>query len=284
MHSTTRNMKSIAIVTCWIGPFPWYLSYFIHSCAYNPTVDFILITDNKESIANRPDNVKIIYKTIEDIRSAASEKLGFSVCVDYPYKLCDFKPAYGYIFPEVITGYDFWGHGDIDVVYGNIRDFMTEDVLNSYDVISSRHDYITGTFCLFNNNDTMNSLFMESKDYRQVFSNSKHYCFDECNFLFIELQNGASIFDYPDNIQSMTWVVKNAEREGRLKAFFDFIIIEGTPGKIRWENGKIIYKDTYECMLYHLIKFKTASKKQTVLNPLPSAFYFTPKTIITKSN
>ncbi len=66
------------------------------------------------------------------------------------------KLAFGFLFAEIKKGYDFLGHGDIDVVYGNIRDFMTEEVLNNQDVISSWHDYNTGTFCLFRNNKLMN--------------------------------------------------------------------------------------------------------------------------------
>lgn len=276
--------KSIAMLTCWYGPYPWYFPYFVHSCKFNRSVDFIVITDNKETIHNKPSNVIIWHKTLEEIRTIASKKLGFKVNIDYPYKLCDFKPAYGFLFPEIIKGYDFWGHGDIDIVYGNIRNFMTDEILINYDIVSSRHDYITGTFCLFKNNQQMNTLFMKSKDYKQVFSSSDHYCFDECNFLFSELQNGASIFDYPDNIQSMTYVVQKAAGEGKLKAFFDFMIIEGTPGRISWENGKIIYKNMFECMFYHLIKFKTECKQVKVLKPIPKEFRFTPTRILgTKS-
>lgn len=272
----------IGILTCWYGQYPWYLPYFIHSCFYNPSIDFYIITDNINLISNKPKNVIIIYKTIEELILIASKKLGFKVNIPYSYKLCDFKPAYGFLFPEIIKGYDFWGHGDIDVVYGNIRNFMTEEILNTYDVISTRHDYITGTFCLYKNNQQMNTLFMESVNYETVFSNSEHYCFDECNFLFQELQNGASIFDYPNNIQSMTYVVQKAVKEKKLKAFFDFIIIEGVTGKIKWDKGKIIYKDNYEAMFYHLIKFKTACKKPILLNPIPDTFYFTPTKILAK--
>lgn len=275
----------IAIVTCWYGPYPWYFSYFIHSCAYNPTIDFIIITDNPQPISNQPANVKIIPKTLEEIKSTASKKVGFTVNIDYPYKLCDIKPAYGFLFPEIIADYDFWGHGDIDVVYGDIRGFMDDEQLNNYDIINCRHDYITGTFCLFRNNQQMNTLFMQSKDYKKVFTSAEHFCFDECNFLWKELENGASIFDYPDNIQSMTWVVKKAEAEGKLKAFFDFIIVEGVPGKIKWEKGKIIFKDLYEAMFYHIIKFKKECKRPKILDPIPDTFYFTPKKILAnKSN
>lgn len=273
------NFK-IAIVTCWFGSYPWYFPYFVHSCSYNTTIDFIIITDNQLPISNKPENVIIVNKTIEEISSIASEKLGFKVNIDYPYKLCDFKPTYGYLFSELLESYDFWGHGDLDVVYGNIRNFMTKELLKNFDIISSRHDYITGTFCLYRNNMEMNKLFMQSKDYKHVLSSSAHFCFDECNFLFQELENGASIFDYPDNIQSMTWVVKKEEKEGKLRPYFDFIILEGATGNIKWEKGKIIYKDRYEAMFYHLIKFKTESKRPKILDPIPDTFYFTPTKIM----
>lgn len=276
------SLHKIAILTGWYGPYPWYFPYFIHSCSYNPTIDFIIFSCNKETIQNKPVNVKIVYKTIAEIRKKASKKLGFKVNIKYPYKLCDFKPTYGFLFPELIKGYDFWGHGDIDIVFGNIRKFMTKQILNNYDIISSRHDYITGTFCLFRNNMQMNTLFMQSKDYKKVLSRSENFCFDECNYLFEELQNGASIFDYPKNIQSMTWVVKRAEQVGKLKAFFDFIIIEGTPGKIKWEKGKVTYKNLYEAMFYHLIKFKTDCKQNKIYKPIPDTFYFTPTKILKK--
>lgn len=185
-----------------------------------------------------------------------------------------FKPAYGFVFSDLLKKYDFWGHGDIDVVYGNIRNFMTKEILENHDVISSRHDYITGSFCLFRNHKKINTLFMESKDYKLVFSSPKHYCFDECNFLFAELQNGASIFDFPENIQSMTYLVKKAELDEKLKSYFDFLIVEGAPGKIKWNNGELIYKDTYEVMFYHLIKFKNDCKSPKVLSPIPDKFYF----------
>ena len=270
----------IAIITCWYGSYPWYFPYFIHSCKFNSTIDFIIITDNDDEISNKSENVKIINKSLEEIRLIATEKMAFAANIYYPYKLCDFKPTYGFLFPEIIEGYEFWGHGDIDVVYGNIRAFITDELLNNFDIISCRHDYITGTFCLFKNNKLINNLFMLSKDFKKVFSSPYHFCFDECNFLWKQLERGASIFDFPDNIESMTWVVKKAEAQGKLKAFFDFIIIEGTPGEIKWDKGKVIYKDTYEAMFYHLIKFKTECKRPKVLSPMPDQFYFTAKKIM----
>lgn len=273
---------SIACITCWYGKFPWYFPYFLHSCSFNPSVDFYIITDNREEIDNKPENVKIIYKTLHEIKSIATEKLGFKVNIDYPYKLCDFKPSYGFLFPEIIKDYDFWGITDIDIVYGSIRNFMTEEILNNHDIISSRHDYITGSFCLFRNSDYVNRLFMKSKDYKMVFSSPVHYCFDECNFLFEELKTGISILEINNPIQSMTYIIKKEEKESHLKAFFDFIIVEGLPGNIEWNKGRLIYKEMYEVMFYHLIEFKDSCINRKILKPIPSEYCFTKTSIMKK--
>jgi len=272
----------IGIITYYLGDMPWYFSYFLHSCKYNPTIDFIIITDCKMERNDIPLNVFIHKMNIGKFKKIAAKKLGFEMNITHPYKLCDLKPAYGFLFSEILKSYDFWGHGDIDVVYGNIRDFMIDEILDNYDVISSRHDYIAGTFCLYRNNEQMNRLFMESKDYKKVFTNPEHFCFDECSNLFNELNNGTSIFDFPEAIQSMTYVVKKAELEGTLKAYFDFIIVEGVPGKIKWEKGRIIYKNKFEAMYYNLIRFKKECERPKILRPIQDTIYFTPKRIITK--
>lgn len=85
--------NKIAILTCWYGPFPWYFSYFIHSCSYNPTIDFYIITDNQEPILNKPKNIKIIHRTLEELVLTASNKLGFTITVGYPLQTLRFQTS-----------------------------------------------------------------------------------------------------------------------------------------------------------------------------------------------
>lgn len=270
---------SIALLTCWYGPYPWYFPYFIDSCRYNPTVDFIIITENTELIFNKSDNVIIINKTIEELKSGFSEKLGFSVCIDYPYKLCDFKPAYGFLFPEIISKYDYWGQSDLDIVFGDIRGFITDEMLNVYDFISVRHDYTTGCFALYKNSEKMNKFFMRSKDYKLVFTNSEHFCFDECNFAWDSLANGESIFDLHTEIESFTEIVKKAEVTNEIKVHFDFILMEGYTGRVVFDNGKIIYKNKFEAILYHLFWMKRVYFPEKVSKKIPNKYYFSPSRI-----
>lgn len=272
-------MGSIAIITCWYGPYPWYFPYFIHSCSYNPTIDFIIITCNKEKIPDKPDNVKIVYKTIEEIQNTASNKLGFFVNINHPYKFCDLKPAYGFLFTEIINAYDFWGQSDLDIIYGNIRTFITNEMLNEFDFISVRHDYTTGCFALYRNCEKMNTFFMRSKDYKEVFSCSKHYCFDECNFAWDDLTAGKSIFELETEIESFTHIIKAAELTNEIKAHFDFILIEGKTGRVVFNNGKIIYKNMFEAILYHLFWLKKIYSPASRPKKIPNRYFISPTRI-----
>ena len=171
-------MFRIVFIIPYIGNYPWYFPYFLHSCRYNPDIDFLIFSGNLKEQLELPANVKIIPCSIEQFRKDASSKLGFEVAVESPYKLCDFKPAYGHIFYDYIKEYDFWGYCDIDLIFGNIRTFMTKELLDEYDIISARHDYLTGCFALYRNNQRMRELFKQSKDYRKVFTDPRNFFFD----------------------------------------------------------------------------------------------------------
>ncbi|MBS1504463.1 MAG: hypothetical protein JST32_20550 [Bacteroidetes bacterium] len=250
------SYRNLALITCFFGKLPWYFDYFAHSCGYNPTVDFLIITDDHTYDKPLPSNIKVIYRTLDQVTALASEKIGFQVNIGRGYKMCDFKPAYGVIFSDYLANYDFWGHTDIDIVFGDIREFITDDLLQNYDLISVRPDWLTGCFLLYRNNPKLNTLFEQSKDYRKVFTSPVHYCFDETNFAHDAFSEGKPYTDIKTEIESMMHVVQRLEAEHYLKPYFELHIIEGLPGKLRWENGKMFYRNKYEILLYHMIYFK----------------------------
>jgi hypothetical protein len=252
------KMTKIAIIIPYYGEFPWYFKFFLHSVSYNPCIEIIIFTDlTKPDYC--PGNVHFVGMSLSEIESLASRKLNLKTKIDVPYKLCDFRPAYGCIFSDYISDYDFWGFGDIDVIYGNIQKFITEELLASYDFISVRSDYVTGFFSLVRNTETMNTFFMRSKDYVRVFTNSEHFRFDECSFpLYALFRNGVSIYNvnWENEIESMTYLVKKANDEKLIRALFRFFVIEGAYGKMKWHKGNLIYNNKYIALLYHLIDFK----------------------------
>jgi hypothetical protein len=275
-----KQLTSIAVLTCWYGTYPWYFPYYVHSCSFNPTIDFYIITDNQEEISNKPDNLIIINKTLDELKTIATKKLGFNVSLDYPFKLNDFKPAYGFLFPEVFRNYSYWGQCDLDIIYGDIRSFLTEEMIKNYDYLSMRHDYTTGCFSLYENNEKMNTFFMRSKDYKFVLSHYDSWCFDECSKLgYAPLFFNKSIFEFKTEIDSFTHVIKAAEITKEVRAHFDFILLEGNPGKIVFDNGKIIYNKNMEGIMYHLIEFKRRKTSFKIPSKIPNKYKISPTKI-----
>ena len=274
-----ENQKSIIILICYFGKFPWYFDYFLHSCRYNPNVHFYIITDNDFNKNQIPKNVFTIRKSLKEIKDMASSKLGFEVGLEHPYKFCDFRPALAFLFPEYIEGYDFWGYGDIDVIYGNIRTFITGKLLTNYDIISVRHDFLPGAFSLFKNSDKINNLFKSSKDYIKVFTDSKHYCFDETNFTYEQFLQDLPVDKIDSEIESMTHLIKKLHEKGIIKAYFDYHVIEGLPGKLKWDHGVLTYKNTFEVILYHLISLKVIYTPKKFPKKIPDSFRISPTKI-----
>ena len=170
-----NKVKKMGIVICYFGKLPDYYKIWEYSCGKNQDIDFLLFTDQK--IVSKYHNVKIINLNLEDMSKIISQKLKLKINIDKPYKLCDFRPAYGQIFAEYLTKYDFWGHCDLDQVFGNIRKFITEDILEKYDRIQDR-----GHLNLYRNVDKINTLYKKRGaiyNYKEVFTNNFNYAFDE---------------------------------------------------------------------------------------------------------
>jgi hypothetical protein len=266
-------MQSIVLINCYFGKFPWYFPFFIKSCSTNPTVDFIIFSDAIYT-ADLPKNVKIISFSLLNFNLLATEKLGFKIVLKNAYKLCDFKPAYGVIFSDYLAKYGFWGMCDIDIIFGRIREFITDEMLDRFDIINTRHDYLTGSFMLFRNNDAANNLFAKSKDYKKVFKSNKHYCFDECNFKHTYIENEINIFDVDCEIESMEHVIRKEMKEKRIKVFYDLLVIDGLSGKLKWDNGILGYDNKFEILLYHLIQYKSNILTQKVFwSKIPEVFF-----------
>jgi hypothetical protein len=127
-----------------------------------------------------PKNVKIVYTNLRKIKEMAQNKFDFTISLEYNYKLCDYKPAYGLIFEDYLHEYDFWGYCDIDIIFGNLRKFLDEKLINKYEKI-----YKAGHFTLYKNSD-LNKFGFENiinsngeKLYKYVYSNNSSFYFDE---------------------------------------------------------------------------------------------------------
>ena len=167
----------VAIIVCYLGKLPDYFSPFLISCSNNPAYQWIVITD--DHVANNlPPNVTVINLSIKDIEKRIKVAIGDWAELNTPYKLCDYKPAFGLIFQDFLAGYTHWGYGDIDVVYGQLETFISDSMLQTYDKI-----FPLGHFSILKNNDMCRKAFMlvadNTSDYRIVYSSDSPYYFDE---------------------------------------------------------------------------------------------------------
>ncbi len=169
-------MTTIKIIFPYFGTFPPQFKFWWASALNNPDVEFIIVTDNKGLKSEQ--NIHIVYMDFDECRKRVQRTFSFPVVLPTPYKLCDYKPAYYLIFNDIIGECDFWGWGDLDLIYGRIRRFVTEEVLSHYDVISG-----WGHLTLMRNTDYWRH-FVELKEngfmyYRDVYQDPHNFGFDE---------------------------------------------------------------------------------------------------------
>jgi len=239
-------MKRIAIVIPYFGSWPKWFDFFLKTCKHNKTIEWILFTDCNIP-KNAPDNVHFNEMKIKDFNILASKKTKVEVELESAYKVCDFKPAYGKIFEEYLSEYDFWGWGDLDVVYGKLRKAFTPYRMKNYDIISTRRYGTSGVLSILKNSEKIKNIYRKSPDYKKVFKSSVGYAFDETG----------SFFEGRD-VVGFTEVVKNQEVKYH---FWDYAStdknIEKEKLDVYWENGSL-YDMRYgtEIALYHFLDRK----------------------------
>lgn len=146
-------MKRCALILPWFGPLRNYFDLFLKSCSNNKEYDWIIYTDHAPLWA--PENVKIIPMTFEGFRRAVQSKFSFQIMLEKPYKICDFKPALGYIFEDELAGYEYWGHCDCDMLFGRLAPILEPLFDDRYEKIFS-----AGHLTLYRNTRDNNRRFM----------------------------------------------------------------------------------------------------------------------------
>ena len=197
-------MKSIVLILPYFGTLPEIFSMWTKTVKYNETIDFLVVSDCKKP-KMLPDNIIWKKENFEDFKERFRRLVCKDLVLETPYKLCDYKPLYGYLLSEDIASYDYWGYCDCDLIWGDLRKFLDPLFEEDYDKIFS-----CGHLTLIKNTLENNRLFMINDDAWKIFgevchSNSIHG-FDEDffgknNIQEIFLQNRKKIYwdDYSIN-------------------------------------------------------------------------------------
>ncbi len=199
-------MKKLCFIIPYFGKLPNYFQLFLNSCEANENYNWLIFTDSTE-IYNYPKNVKKINMEFSILRELVQSKFNFPIKLSSPKKLCDYKPAFGFIFENYIKNYDYWGHCDIDTIMGNLNDFIPQLLKKNYDKI-----FTLGHFILYKNSFENNRRFMKKYNgvelFKHSFSTESITVFDEnyqndtnVNSIFVE--DNAKVFqeDFSFNVK-----------------------------------------------------------------------------------
>ena len=168
-------IPSNRIIAVYFGSLPGYLPLWLRSCANNPEFQWVLICDHEPDVPT-PANVSIHRMTFAQFRDRFEEKLQLKISLEKPYKICDFRPAFGYVFSEFLAGVSFWGYCDLDVIWGNLSALFPEN-WSPYDKLMRR-----GHLTFFRNSEDVKKAFTlgnDALDFRTVLTQPQSFIFDE---------------------------------------------------------------------------------------------------------
>lgn len=181
------------ILICpYFGPFPEWMSKFEWPKGYHMIID----TD------------------LEGFKLRVKEKLG----IDYPgvyggSKVWDYRCALGLLYEDEIKDYDFWGHCDFDVVFGDMDKFVPDSVLNELDVYSGHDQYVCGCFSLYRNSPEVNNLFKKFDGWEVILKSPEAIGWVETDYSRL-LENSGLRYKYEFK-QGDPWVTKpTLKKEG----------------------------------------------------------------------
>lgn len=190
------TMNKCLFIIPYFGKLPTYFSLWLKTASTCSNFDFLIITDdNYESTYN---NIEILKMDFKSFRTLCQSKFDFPISLQSPRKLCDFKPAYGYILEDKLIGYSYWGYCDIDIILGDIDKLVPLEA--GYDKL-----FVHGHMTILRNTYEINRIFKTNvkgfKDYKDVFSSENNCVFDEpsdnININLISKQLGLKIYyDY----------------------------------------------------------------------------------------
>lgn len=204
-------LKKIMIVT-YFGKLPEWMDSYMPPKGY----DFMLITD------------------LDDFNRRVEDMFGMpSPIVEGGGKAWDFRPALGLLYADKLEGYDFWGHTDLDCVYGETKKWVNDDMLSRLDIHSNHGSYVCGPWTLYRNIPEVNNLFRACPNWNK-------YMFDI--------------------VEPTGWVEEEfsriLERSG-LRYLYTFY--QGNPytedPKLKYHDGKL-YQDGQEIMMFHFRRSK----------------------------
>ena len=242
-----------------MAKFPVYFDCFLRSCATNPDINWLIIT-NTPAPPNAPPNVRFHQTTEAELvhrfttkmgpeLTAAGLNLDAQATLDLFTKVVaayrsgqflDLKITLGLVFDDLLSEYDFWGHCDFDMVFGDLRKFLTEEILTVHDKVLCR-----GHLTLYRNTPKVNRAFMLTcpgvPQFKDVLLTARTALFEEWLGLYL-------IFRYHDFPQYQAEFIADILPPTNWKITrFEGAALHNYPEQVfYWYKGKVFHAH-YNC-------------------------------------
>lgn len=170
-----------AFVVLYFGTWPNWFPAYLRSCETNVGVKWLIVTDSTPP-AFVPPNVSFLNMTLDEIKDRCERCTEIRPSIERMYKLCDLRPFYGLLFSDLLNGFKYWGFCDLDIIWGDIDNWLKRVMLSEPDIISARKGKLAGHCSLFRNTEEINTLPLTHPIVKDVLLNSESYYFDEVGF------------------------------------------------------------------------------------------------------
>ena len=226
-------------------------------------------------MASKYSNIICHKISFEEYCDNVSKHLKVDFHPEHAYKLCDLRPFYGFIHQDILEQYDFWGYGDNDLVYGNLEVLTSDNMLNSYDVITTMSERIAGHFAIFRNNEKYRTLGLKCPQWKEHLLSSEHVGFDESDWVRLVLPEKRfltaiykSLFkpfmSYGKWVEMTYRLYSNKWNRKFIKEMFTTPIPkDGDVWTYDNKTGKIIAPDGRELPYLHFLFFKKTKYLET---------------------
>ena len=148
---------------------------------------------NTATISERGHGWEFMLDVDEKVIRERIEELGVRCPPLTGRKLCDFRPAFGEMYADELEDFDFWGHTDLDCVYGRLWEYVSDDLLAEVDVYSNDpYPQMCGPFTLYRT-ATCSSLFRKHRRWQRIFEDPKLHAFDETGIASVIATSGLRV-------------------------------------------------------------------------------------------
>lgn len=244
------NHKKIrfAFLVPFFGPLPPYFEFWAKSCEANhERFHWFVYSDQIASSCKFNNAVTMVPYKFEEMREDFSDILHINIPEHNKRKVCDYRIMFYFLRrqKEPLDSFDYIGYTDVDMVYGEIADYLPQNV-EQYAMISANEDKPCGPFTLIKRQ--MLNVLLESDEIKNCLEAEEHLKFDESKKLASLIKNGNNaLFCQHSPLQPMRSEGFNYKR--------CFAI---------WENGKVSVRDcrgnNIEGAFFHFSRFKGNKK------------------------